>query len=92
MNLIFENYGNLFIIFLSILVFILIAYLYFLNKRNSELEIENSELNKQINDITKAAELLKKEKHEIIDKLINKDSYDIIKNNKKIKIKIIKKR
>lgn len=92
MNLIFENYGNLFIIFLSILVFILIAYLYFLNKRNSELEIENNELNKQINDITKAAELLKKEKHEIIDKLINKDSYDIIKNNKKIKIKIIKKR
>jgi len=92
MNLIFEKYGNLFIIFLSILVFILIAYLYFLNKRNSELEIENNELNKQINDITKAAELLKKEKHEIIDKLINKDSYDIIKNNKKIKIKIIKKR
>ena len=92
MNLIFENYGNLFIIFLSILVFILIAYLYFLNKRNSELEIENSELNKQINDITKAAELLKKEKHEIIDKLINKDRYDIIKNDKKIKIKIIKKR
>ena len=92
MNLIFENYGNLFIIFLSILVFILIAYLYFLNKRNSELEIENNELNKQINDITKTAELLKKEKHEIIDKLINKDSYDIIKNNKKIKIKIIKKR
>lgn len=92
MNLIFENYGNLFIIFLAILVFILIAYLYFLNKRNSELEIENDKLNKQINDITKAAELLKKEKHEIIDKLINKDSYDIIKNNKKIKIKIIKKR
>lgn len=92
MNLIFENYGNLFIIFLSILVFILIAYLYFLNKRNSELEMENDKLDKQINDITKAAELLKKEKHEIIDKLINKDSYDIIKNNKKIKIKIIKKR
>lgn len=92
MNLVFENYSNLFIIFLSILVFILIVYLYFLNKRNSLLEIENDKLNKQINDITEAAELIQKEKHEIIDKLINKDSYDIIKNNKKIKIKIIKKR